>query len=104
MPLTVGCSRGQSTSAAAAAPAAPKLGIRPNGHTEIQPDLSKIDNEDLKKVFQYIDQHIDEHVQNLQKWMRADEAVWPRWRASFRRALAPQCRTAITSRVTEASC
>ena len=48
----------------------PKLGIRPNGDTEIQPDLSKIQSEELKKVFAYIDEHIDEHVVNLQKWIR----------------------------------
>ena len=69
--MCIGCSRGPSTSAAAApAPAAPKLGIRPAGDTEIQPDLSKIQSEDLKKVFSYIDEHIDEHVVNLQKWIR----------------------------------
>src|SRR5579871_3926089 len=69
--VVAGCSRGPSTPAAAApAPAAPKLGIRPNGDTEIQPDLSKIDNPDLKNVFDYIDQHIDDHVTNLQKWIR----------------------------------
>src|SRR3954469_13008935 len=73
--VTIGCSRGPSTSAAAApatpapGPAAPKLGIRPNGDTEIQPDLAKIENEDLKRVFTYIDAHIDDHVQNLQKWI-----------------------------------
>jgi acetylornithine deacetylase/succinyl-diaminopimelate desuccinylase-like protein len=67
----VGCSREPSTSAAAAAPPAqPKLGIRPNGDTEIQPDLGKIQSEDLKKVFAYIDDHIDDHVVNLQKWIR----------------------------------
>jgi acetylornithine deacetylase/succinyl-diaminopimelate desuccinylase-like protein len=67
-----GCSREASTPAAAAAPPAaqPKLGIRPNGDTEIQPDLSKIQSEELKKVFAYIDEHIDEHVVNLQKWIR----------------------------------
>ena len=68
-----GCSREASTPASAAAPAAPaapKLGIRPNGDTEIQPDLSKIQSEELKKVFAYIDEHIDEHVENLQKWIR----------------------------------
>src|SRR5262245_44296454 len=74
--VTIGCSRGPSTSASAApatpapGPAAPKLGIRANGDTEIQPDLSKIENEDLKKVFKYIDDHIDDHVVNLQKWIR----------------------------------
>ena len=69
---TIGCSRASSTTtaAAAAAPAAQKLGIRPNGDTEIQPDLGKIQSEDLKKVFAYIDEHIDEHVVNLQKWIR----------------------------------
>ncbi len=68
----MGCSRGPSTSASAApAPAAQqKLGIRAAGDTEIQPDLSKIPSEDLKKVFAYIDEHIDDHVVNLQKWIR----------------------------------
>ncbi len=70
MALT-GCSRAPSTQTAAAqAPAQPKLGIRPNGDTEIQPDLSKISSEDLKKVYAYIDEHIDDHVENLQKWIR----------------------------------
>src|SRR5258708_13847707 len=68
---TIGCSRGPSTTAAAAAaPAQPRLGIRPNGDTEIQPDLAKIQSEDLKRVFAYIDEHVDDHVVNLQKWIR----------------------------------
>jgi acetylornithine deacetylase/succinyl-diaminopimelate desuccinylase-like protein len=68
---TAGCSRDPSTKAtAAAAPAQPKLGIRPNGDTEIQPDLTKIQSEELKKVFAYIDEHIDDHVVRLQKWIR----------------------------------
>ena len=67
----VGCSREPSTPAAAAAPPAqPKLGIRPHGDTEIQIDMSKIQSEELKKVFAYIDEHVDEHVVNLQKWIR----------------------------------
>jgi len=69
--IGVGCSSPTAAPAAKTAPAAaPALGIRPDGDTEIKPDLSKIDNEDLKKVFAYIDQHIDDHVQNLQKWIR----------------------------------
>src|SRR6266567_337719 len=52
------------------APAKPKLGIRPAGDTEIQPDMTKITSDDLKKVFTYIDDHIDDHVENLQKWIR----------------------------------
>src|SRR6476659_5248254 len=68
---TIGCSRGPSTQAQAAAPPAqPKLGVRANGDTEIQPDLAKIQSDDLKKVFAYIDEHIDDHVVNLQKWIR----------------------------------
>src|SRR6266571_6327457 len=67
----IGCSAPSAAPGGKSAPPAPtKLGIRPDGDTEIKPDLSKIDNEDLKKVFAYIDQHIDEHVQNLQKWIR----------------------------------
>jgi acetylornithine deacetylase/succinyl-diaminopimelate desuccinylase-like protein len=67
-----GCSREGSRPASAAAPPAaePKLGIRPNGDTEIQPDLSKIQSEELKKVFAYIDEHVDDHVAHLQKWIR----------------------------------
>src|SRR5262249_17266470 len=69
----VGCSRGPSSTASAAAPAkpaAPKLGIRPSGDTTIQPDFAKIPDPEMKKVFDYIDEHIDDHVQNLQKWIR----------------------------------
>src|SRR5258708_851944 len=67
----VGCSHEASTPASAAAPPPPpKLGIRPNGDTEIQLDLSKIQSEELKKVFAYIDEHLDDHVTNLQKWIR----------------------------------
>jgi acetylornithine deacetylase/succinyl-diaminopimelate desuccinylase-like protein len=67
-----GCSRdaqpGQ-VAHAATAPAKAKLGIRPHGDETIQPDLSKVSDE-LKKVYGYIDEHIDEHVENLQKWIR----------------------------------
>ena len=70
MVVAVGCSRSAVSTNASAAPAKPKLGIRPNGDTTIQPDMSKIKNDDLKKVFTYIDEHIDDHVENLQKWIR----------------------------------
>ncbi len=46
-----------------------RLGIRPHGDEVIQPDLNKTPA-DLKKVYAYIDDHIDEHVENLQKWIR----------------------------------
>src|SRR5438093_11593383 len=68
--VVAACSRPQVSTNASAAPAKPKLGIRPHGDTEIQPDMTKITSDDLKKVFTYIDEHIDEHVENLQKWIR----------------------------------
>jgi len=52
------------------APAKPKLGVRPNGDTELSPDMSLVKSEELKKVFEYIDTHIDDHVENLQKWIQ----------------------------------
>ena len=51
------------------APAAKKLGIRPHGDTEIQPDMSQVPP-DLQKVYAHIDENIDAHVENLQKWIR----------------------------------
>ena len=69
--VAMGCSPAPEKAPAAAAPAAAsKLGIRPNGDTTLSPDLSKVSSEDLKKVYAYIDEHIDDHVQNLQKWIR----------------------------------
>ncbi|MGE0449562.1 MAG: M20/M25/M40 family metallo-hydrolase [Vicinamibacterales bacterium] len=51
-------------------PGATSLGIRPHGDTDIDIDMSKIANDDLKKVFTYIDEHVDEHVVNFQKWIQ----------------------------------
>jgi acetylornithine deacetylase/succinyl-diaminopimelate desuccinylase-like protein len=47
----------------------PKLGINPNGASGVGPDMSKVPP-DVAKVFAYIDSHIDEHVENLQKWIQ----------------------------------
>jgi acetylornithine deacetylase/succinyl-diaminopimelate desuccinylase-like protein len=47
----------------------PKLGINPYGTDGIKPDYSKVPPE-LMKVFDYIDAHIDDHVENLQKWIQ----------------------------------
>lgn len=64
---------GSSPSAPAAATSAPaaaeKLGIRPAGDTEIQPDMSQVPP-DLQKVYADIDENIDEHVVALQKWIQ----------------------------------
>src|SRR3984957_8131493 len=53
----------------AAVPAKPKLGINPYGAAGTKPDYSKVPP-DLLKVFNYIDEHIDDHVENLQKWIQ----------------------------------
>ena len=51
-------------------PAHVKLGSRPHGDETIQPDPKQVKSEELKKIYAYIDSHIDEHVENLQKWIR----------------------------------
>jgi acetylornithine deacetylase/succinyl-diaminopimelate desuccinylase-like protein len=68
--LSVGCSNGSKpANATPPQPAAKKLGIRPAGDETIHPDLGKVSDE-LKTIYRYIDDHIDEHVENLQKWVR----------------------------------
>ncbi|WP_404478219.1 M20/M25/M40 family metallo-hydrolase [Novosphingobium sp. BL-52-GroH] len=53
-----------------AVPQGPKLGIRPAGDTEAKIDMSAAKSPDLKKIFSYIDENIDSHVYNLQKWIQ----------------------------------
>jgi len=71
--VSIGCSSGTQQAsqnpAPAAAPEKPRLGIRPAGDEELKPDLSKVSDE-LKSIYRYIDDHIDDHVENLQKWVR----------------------------------
>jgi acetylornithine deacetylase/succinyl-diaminopimelate desuccinylase-like protein len=66
------CAPSSSEPATEVAGSPPKaaLGIRPNGDTEISPDMSQVHSEDLKKIYTYIDEHTDEHVENLQRWIR----------------------------------
>ncbi len=52
-----------------AAPASEPLGVRPDGATELSPDMSQIP-EELQRVFQHIDDNIDEHVLNLRRWIQ----------------------------------
>jgi len=54
---------------AAAASSTPKLGIRPYGDETVKPDLTRVPD-DLKKVFDHIDAHIDEDVITFQKWIQ----------------------------------
>jgi acetylornithine deacetylase/succinyl-diaminopimelate desuccinylase-like protein len=58
-----------ATTNQAARPVKPKLGIRPSGDQVVQPDASKVTPE-MKKAFDHIDAHIDEHVERFQKWVR----------------------------------
>jgi acetylornithine deacetylase/succinyl-diaminopimelate desuccinylase-like protein len=68
--LSAGCSQPAPPAPEAATPAtAAKLGVRPQGDTEIQPDMGQVPPE-LQKVFAHIDENIDAHVENLQKWIR----------------------------------
>ncbi|QJU59596.1 M20/M25/M40 family metallo-hydrolase [Sphingomonas sp. AP4-R1] len=66
-----GKSDGEKGNASASAESSgPKLGIRPYGDETVKPDMSKIKNADLPKIFDYVDKHIDDHVVNLQKWIQ----------------------------------
>jgi acetylornithine deacetylase/succinyl-diaminopimelate desuccinylase-like protein len=68
--LSAGCSQPAPPASEAPNPAAAaKLGVRPQGDTEIQPDMGQVPPE-LQKVFAHIDENIDAHVENLQKWIR----------------------------------
>jgi acetylornithine deacetylase/succinyl-diaminopimelate desuccinylase-like protein len=70
MLLAAGCKpQQQAAPPTAQAPGKPKLGIRPHGDETIHVDMARIPP-DLQKVFAYIDAHIDEHVENLQKWIK----------------------------------
>jgi len=70
--VLAGCGKAPEGEApkAASAETKPKLGIRPYGDETIKIDMAQIHNEDLKKVFGYIDTNIDDHVVNLQKWIQ----------------------------------
>jgi acetylornithine deacetylase/succinyl-diaminopimelate desuccinylase-like protein len=59
-----------SETAAPSVAAKPALGIRPNGDTEIQPDLATVSSDELKQVYAHIDANVDAHVVNLQKWIQ----------------------------------
>jgi acetylornithine deacetylase/succinyl-diaminopimelate desuccinylase-like protein len=68
--LTVACAQAPSAPATGTPSDDAPLGIRPAGDTEVQPDMSQITNEDLRKVFDYIDANIDDHVVALQRWIQ----------------------------------
>ncbi len=65
------CSKPAEAPKPAAAAAKSTLAIHPygTGDPNFKPDYSKLPPE-LQKTFTYIDDHIDEHADNLQKWIR----------------------------------
>ncbi len=69
MTILAGCS-GKPGSVSASTKPALTHKYRPNGDTAVQIDMAKIKSDELKKVYGYIDEHFDEHVERLQKWIR----------------------------------
>ncbi len=71
--LAAGCAGGNGTPSEAPADtpaaAAPSLGLRPQGDTEISPDLDQV-SDGLKQVYDYIDENFDEDVMRLQRWVQ----------------------------------
>ena len=51
------------------APTTTELGVRPQGDTELSPDMSRIP-EELQQVFQHIDDNVDRHTMNLRRWIQ----------------------------------
>ncbi len=67
--VSTGCAKKASSSVAVGSTGTTHK-YRPEGDTKVHIDLSKIKSEELKKVYSYIDDHFDEHVDRLQKWIR----------------------------------
>lgn len=72
LPLLSACggTEDETAGGGASISTAPELGIRPNGDTEAQIDLAALNNPELEEIFQHIDDNIDQHVFNLQQWIR----------------------------------
>src|SRR5450432_4724678 len=71
MVATVGCSKTGTPEVSASTKSAPTTHkYRPEGDQEVHIDMTKIKSEELKKVYANIDEHFDEHVERLQKWIR----------------------------------
>ena len=71
--FTINCSgenaTAPETTSGAPTETGPSLGLRPQGDTEISPDLSQVSDE-LKQVFDYIDENFDDDVRRLQRWIQ----------------------------------
>ena len=67
--LPLGCKSNEKAANQSANKAAQTLGIKPNGANGVAPKVTGAPPE-LTKVFDYIDQHIDGDVENLQNWIK----------------------------------
>jgi acetylornithine deacetylase/succinyl-diaminopimelate desuccinylase-like protein len=67
--ISIGCSKSGATPRTDTAKTLTHK-FRPNGDTVPKIDLTKVRSEELKKVYSYIDDHFDEHVERLQKWIK----------------------------------
>ena len=66
--ISTGCSK--TTTASAATKKVLTHKYRPEGDQTVHIDMAQVKSEELKKVYSYIDDHFDEHVERLQKWIR----------------------------------
>jgi acetylornithine deacetylase/succinyl-diaminopimelate desuccinylase-like protein len=66
--LQLGCKSNQPAHVATSTPKE-TLAVKPNGANGVAPAVKGAPPE-VQKVFNYIDTHIDEHVENLQKWIQ----------------------------------
>src|ERR1700722_8946323 len=67
---TASCSKTQVTASASTKATPLTHNYRPEGDQTVHIDLTKIKSDELKKVYANIDEHLDEHVERLQKWIR----------------------------------
>ena len=68
MVLSTAC----NTTKVSAGSSAPTLthNYRPDGDTTVKIDMSQIKSDELKKVYSHINDHFEEDVERLQKWIR----------------------------------
>ena len=68
--LLSGCSDTAEDTGTEVAVADGGLGLVGDAAVEISPDLSKMTNPDIAAIFQHIDDNFEQHVVNLQNWIR----------------------------------
>ena len=68
--LSTNVGRRGRTASATPTPSRRASASGPPATPRFTPDMTRITSPDLQKVFAYIDEHVDEHVENLQKWIQ----------------------------------